>query len=126
MARDAGTHNQPTPGATSLELLAGKAAAPLIRTKTPLPLEREPLEPTIQALKVVIHQDSNVICVGYAMDALSRLANLGAEQTAVSPAIRQLQTDLLAILGECPLQSSDALVRAGLSLQSLSRFGQLG
>ena len=46
IARDTGT--QPTPGATSLELLAGKAAAPLICTKTPLPLEREPQEPTIQ------------------------------------------------------------------------------
>ena len=83
------------------------------------------LEPTIQALKEVIQQDPNVICVGYAMDALSRLTNLGAEEATVSPTIRRLQNDLLAILGECPLQSSDALVRAGLSLQSLSRFGQL-
>jgi len=84
------------------------------------------LEPTIQALKAVIQQDSNVICVGYAMDALSRLANLGAEQTTVSPAIRQLQTDLLSILGECPVQSWEALVRGGFSSQALSRFDRPG
>ena len=84
------------------------------------------LEPTIQALKVVIQQDSNVICVGYAMDALSRLANLGAEQTTVSPTIRQLQTDLLAILGEYPVQSWEALVRGGFSSQALSRFDRPG
>jgi len=82
------------------------------------------LELTIKALKKVIQQDQNVICVGYAIDALSRLANLESEEKIDSKTFRELQNDLLSILTECPVQSLDTLSRTGLSLESLSRFSE--
>ena len=37
------------------------------------------LEPTVLALKAVVREDKNVFCVGFAMDALNRLAHLPPE-----------------------------------------------
>lgn len=82
------------------------------------------LEPTVLALKEVIRKDKNVICVGFAMDALNRLANLRPQDKEAVPLISDLQTNLLAILGESPVRSWEALVRGGLSSSALSEFGQ--
>lgn len=73
------------------------------------------LEPTVHALKTVIHEDKNIFSVGLAMDALNRLANLRPEDEAVSPFISELQENLPAILGESPIQCWEALIRSGLS-----------
>ncbi|MBX3010427.1 MAG: HEAT repeat domain-containing protein [Caldilineaceae bacterium] len=71
------------------------------------------LESTVTALQEVIRADKNVIAVGFAMDALARLANLQA--TADEPQLTALQTDLRAILGESPMQCWESLVRAAVT-----------
>ena len=65
-------------------------------------------------LKKVIREDRNLFCVGFAMDALSRLANVGPEGEDLPSAVIDLQADLVEVLGESPVQSWEALVRAGL------------
>lgn len=72
------------------------------------------LEPTIATLQEVIRTDQNVIAVGFAMDALARLANLPARNDKPLPRIADLQTNLRAILGESPIQCWESLVRADL------------
>ncbi|HIA65246.1 TPA: HEAT repeat domain-containing protein [Candidatus Poribacteria bacterium] len=84
------------------------------------------LEPTILTLKEVMRNDQNVICVGFAMDALNRLANLRSQDEVVASLIIDLQANLLAILKESPARSWEALVRGGLSSSTLSELDQLG
>ena len=73
------------------------------------------LETTIRALKKVIRDDENVISVGFAMDALSRLANLRPENEETLPLVNDLRASLPAILGESPMQCWETLVRDGLN-----------
>ncbi|MDA1138086.1 MAG: phytanoyl-CoA dioxygenase family protein [Planctomycetota bacterium] len=80
------------------------------------------LETTIGALKKVLRDDKNVICVGFAMDALNRLASLHPEDGKSFPLIEGLQKNLLSILGDLPIRSWEALVRGGLSAESLFAF----
>ncbi len=88
-------------------------------------LAGDALDATIDALKVVVRDDRNVICVGYAMDALNRLANLESE--GPSPAsLASLRTDLLEILGESPIHCWEALVRGGLGAEHLTTFSEAG
>jgi hypothetical protein len=84
------------------------------------------LEPTIHALKEVIRTDQNVISVGFAMDALNRLAYLGPQDEAMGPVISDLRANTLAILGESPVRSWEALVRGGLSSRALAEFNPPG
>ena len=79
------------------------------------------LESIITALKKVIETDENVICVGYAMDALSRLAYLRSVNKS-SPTIIQLAADLIDILKTSPVHSWEALIRSGLSAEKLAEF----
>ena len=88
-------------------------------------LTGDALVSTIEALKMVVRNDKNVICVGFAMDALNRLANL--ETTGPSPAALDiLRADLLQILGESPIRCWEALVRGGLSTECLAAFSEAG
>ena len=80
------------------------------------------LNPTIVALKEVMRNDQNVICVGFAMDALNRLANLQPSDETAASLIKDLQANLLTTLKESPVQSWESLVRGGLSPESLSEF----
>lgn len=98
----------------SLVILCSHGAAPLGTA----------LEPTIKTLTNILQNDKNVICVGFAMDALNRLANLNPPTEDSQPLISDLQTNLLTLLGELPLQSWEALVRGGLSSKFVSQFEQ--
>ena len=93
-------------------------------------LAGDALDSTIDALTEVVRSDRNVICVGFAMDALNRLANLetgGPETGESSPAsLDRLRADLLALLGESPIRCWEALVRGGLSAEHLSTFSETG
>ncbi|NKB70294.1 MAG: hypothetical protein GKR89_24755 [Candidatus Latescibacteria bacterium] len=80
------------------------------------------LETTVQALKNIIRTDKNAIDVGFAMDALNRLAYLPAEDAA-APA-GDLQADVLAILKESPMRCWEALVRGGLSAEAAVQIEQ--
>ena len=79
------------------------------------------LGPTIHALKAVVRDDRNAVCVGFAADALTRLTNLGP-QGEPPPLIRDLRGHLLTILKTSPVHSWDALVRAGISPSALIEF----
>ena len=68
------------------------------------------LEPTIRALQEIIRSDENAICVGFAMDALSRLAHLRPEGETAS----DLQAEVSALLAESPMQCWESLGRSGL------------
>ena len=68
------------------------------------------LEPTIRALQEIIRSDENAICVGFAMDALSRLAHLRPEGETAS----DLQAEVSALLAESPMRCWESLGRSGL------------
>jgi hypothetical protein len=57
--------------------------------------------------------------VGFAMDALGRLANLRPQSEAVSPIITDLQTNISGILADSPIQCWEALVRGGVGVDRL-------
>ena len=80
------------------------------------------LEPTIGALKAVVHNDRNAVCVGFASDALARLANLGPKGET-PPLIRELRENLLTIFKASPAHSWDSLTRAGMNASDLSELG---
>lgn len=69
------------------------------------------LEPTVRALTEVVRNDRNVFCVGFAMDALNRLANLRPTGEEVQPIIRRLQENVSAIFKESPIRSRESLAR---------------
>ncbi len=73
------------------------------------------LEPTIAALQAVVRADKNLISVGFAMDALARLANMRPADDEPLPLIADLQTKLRDILGESPVQCWESLVREGVT-----------
>ena len=70
---------------------------------------------TIMALREVIRTDENAISVGFAMDALNRLANLGE-------GAGDLRANLLPMLRESPIQAWEALVRGGLGVDALAEI----
>jgi len=72
------------------------------------------LEPTVAALKEVIRSDKNIIAVGFAMDALARLANLRPADDKPLPLIVDLQKNLRDMLAEAPVQCWESLVREGV------------
>jgi len=80
------------------------------------------LEATIRALTEVIGSDQNVFCVGYAMDALTRLANLRPRGEEVAPPIAGLQANLVATLRQAPIRGWEALVRGGLSASTVAEI----
>ncbi len=88
-------------------------------------LAGDALDSTIDALKMVVEKDKNVISVGFAMDALCRLAQ---QETPDSPpaVLDQLRTDLLDILGASPIRCWEALVRGGMRADHLATFSESG
>jgi len=80
------------------------------------------LAPTIAALKAVVRDEVNVICVGFAMDALSRLAYIHAEDGPET--VDDLRQRLPAILSESPIRSWEALVRGGFASSHLPEFSR--
>ena len=80
------------------------------------------LEPTILSLQEIMRKDENVICVGFAMDALNRLANLRPQDAAEAPLIGKLREDLPALLKKLPIRSWEALVRGGLTVRAAAEF----
>ena len=73
------------------------------------------LQPTIVALQEVIRSDKNVIAVGFAMDALARLANLRSADDKPQPVIADLKANLRDMLSESPVQCWESLVREGVT-----------
>ena len=59
-----------------------------------------------------------MISVGFAMDALSRLAHLRVGEEAPSISIIELRKDLETILNSSPIQCWESLVRSGLRPES--------
>ena len=80
------------------------------------------LASTIKSLRQVVREDENVICVGFALDALNRLTNLRPEDNP--PQLAELRANFLEILGAPPVRAWESLVRGGLTLETLSRFSQ--
>ena len=77
------------------------------------------LPSTIEALEEVVRSDQNVICVGFAMDALTRLAHIRAEDNSTAEALRDRLHD---VLGQSPVRAWEALVRGGLDAGDATEF----
>ncbi len=76
------------------------------------------LDSTIAALSDVVETDKNIFCVGFAMDALIRLAP-SADCRDLSRLERQSLADLVKVLlAELPLHSAESFARARLSQHS--------
>jgi hypothetical protein len=80
----------------------------------------ETFEAIVTAMRKIIREEENVICVGLALDVLNRLANLPGNES--SPQLDDLRSNLMDILAEPPVRGWEALVRGGLSVEALSRF----
>lgn len=74
------------------------------------------------SLKEVIRNDENIISVGFAIDALNRIANLHPEDSEILPLVNHLKADFPSLLGELPMHCWEALVRGGLDEEILSKF----
>ncbi|MCY3772776.1 MAG: phytanoyl-CoA dioxygenase family protein [Gemmatimonadetes bacterium] len=83
------------------------------------------LDATINVLITVVRCDKNVICVGLAMDALGRLANLETREPAPA-SLERLRAGLLEVLGDSPIRCWESLVRGGLSTEHLSTCSEAG
>ena len=68
------------------------------------------LEPAARTLKEIVRGDENVICVGFAMDALSRLAHLYPQGETAG----DLPAEVSALLEKAPARCWEALVRCDL------------
>ncbi len=85
---------------------------------------------TIAVLRQIVQQEKNVFSVGFAMDALTRLAHLparsttggGASDDEVNEEIVALRSDLEEILGQSPVRGWESLVRGGLSSDLVAKF----
>ncbi len=84
------------------------------------------LDSLIHTLKNIIEHDKNIICVGFAMDALTRLANYNKPQSNLLPPIHDLRSELLKILGKSPIRCWESLGRSGLTEKHLSKFPESG
>jgi len=71
-------------------------------------------EPTLAALKEIVRTDKNVICVGFAMDALARLAGDATGDQSVEQ-LTDLKTNLRDLLGDSPIQCWESLIRTGVT-----------
>jgi len=84
------------------------------------------LGPAVDALRQIIADEENVFCVGFAMDALSRLVHLPVDDTSEpivpEPIMTDLRDQLLTILGDAPVRGWEALVRAGVSPDAIDAF----
>ena len=80
------------------------------------------LDPLVIALKDVIRDDDNIISVGFALDALNRLANLYPNDREALPLVKDLQAELPSILGELPIHCWESIVRGGIDEETESRF----
>ena len=84
------------------------------------------LEPLVLALKEVVRIDENIISVGFAIDALSRLANLFPEDREILPLIKDLKSNFLPLLEELPIHCWETLIRSGLDKETESKFNLTG
>lgn len=69
------------------------------------------LEKTIIDLKKIVASDKNVIAVGFAMDALNRLANTNEKVNSLTYLIKDLQKTMINIRKESPIYCAESLVR---------------
>lgn len=76
------------------------------------------LGPAIAALRGVVSTDVNLFCIGYALDALNRLA--AAEGN--DPVLVQLRADLPHLLREAPARPWESLVRGGRAAGGPAEF----
>jgi len=80
------------------------------------------LDSLVLALKEVIRDDDNIISVGFALDALNRLANLYPEDSEVFPLVKDLKAELPSLYGDLPIHCWEAIVRGGIDEEILSKF----
>jgi HEAT repeat protein len=83
------------------------------------------LQPALAALEEVIRTDRNVLSVGFAMDAVSRLVNLSggapvAPEAVAQSAVQDARAALPALLRASPIQPWEALAPGGMSAAALA------
>jgi ectoine hydroxylase-related dioxygenase (phytanoyl-CoA dioxygenase family) len=67
------------------------------------------LQPTVEALTDIVHTDDNIFCVGFALDALSRLSTGDTREQG------ERRDHVLALMRELPLISWEPLSRTGFT-----------
>ena len=81
-------------------------------------LTEETMEVVITKLKEVILEDTNVISVGFAMDALSRLLNLSQNTNVKSSLIQKNKDEFPSLILSSPIHYRESLKRSGFDNQS--------
>jgi hypothetical protein len=82
-------------------------------------LDKATLTNIIRSLRSVVEQDKNVFCVGFATDALNRIANLSSPQSTVAIELRGQMDE---ILGDLPIRSWEPLIRGGTKTTRAAEF----
>ncbi len=76
------------------------------------------LGPAVLALAAVVRTDENVFCVGFALDALSRLAHIRSGEG------ESIHATLVGLIKKMPIHSWEPLVRGGLDRSIVGEFSQ--
>ena len=67
----------------------------------------------VDSLETVVNNDKNVFCVGFAMDALNRLVNLGTNDEKHE--LVELNHRIQRLVADSPIHSLEPMLRGGLS-----------
>ena len=81
-------------------------------------LTEETIEVVIKKLKKVVLEDKNVINVGFAMDALSRILNLKQNTNVKSSLIQKNKDEFPSLILSSPIHCRESLIRSGYDYQS--------
>ena len=83
---------------------------------------QDSLDSTIQCLTEIAERDENVFCVGFAMDALNRLVQIGSDTTKSTQTVSQLKSKLTSVLLTSPILPTESLVRGGAQVEELQKL----
>lgn len=75
----------------------------------------------IHHLEEIVKDDQNVFSVGFAIDALNRLANMGSEEDWDLHEIKELQKRNSETFAHTPIQSLEPLLKGGLNSKEIVR-----
>ena len=81
-------------------------------------LTEETIDVVIKKLKKVVLEDKNVINVGFAMDALSRILNLKQNTNVKSSLIQKNKDEFPSLILSSPIHCRESLIRSGYDYQS--------
>ena len=80
------------------------------------------LAPLVAALQEIVRSDQNLFCVGFAMDALTRLTHVTPPGQGLAPVAHNLREEVIAAVNAAPVRCWESLVRGGFDTGTVEQF----